>query len=136
MMINIYVDCDGTLVKYSTARFRVRVEAGVNQGLTDLEAWLDAAEVIPRPLNYRLLRWLKNLPKDKYRLILWTNRNPGLIDATMRNLGKWAEIFDDFSFNGTGSAMSNKYGLMDGFVIDDEPRYVRCGSIGGLQVVW
>jgi len=135
-MITIYVDVDGTLIKYRTARFTIAVDRGVNNGQTHLDAWIDATQVIPRPLNLRLLRWLRSLPRDKYRVVLWTNRNPALEAATMKNLGKWTKVFDGFSFNGTAGQEANKYGLMDGFVIDDEPRYVKCGALGGVQIIW
>ena len=132
-MLNIYCDVDGTLVKKQTAKFDAAIAKNKTTDNTWLDAWIEAVRTTPRPLNLKLLRWLRGLPKDKYRVIMWTNRSPELAEATIRNIGKWADVFDEFSFNGYPNK-SKWDEIVEGFVIDDEPKFISNGTKGGCVV--
>jgi len=65
---------------------------------------------------------------DKYTLRLWTNRNYVLQEKTLTNLGSFKNIFDSFSFYG-GKKKKSK---VEGIVIDNNPKYLNCGELGGI----
>ena len=120
--MDLYVDMDGTVLKPVKAN-----------GLQD---WMDKiAGGKCSALNLGLLRWLKDRKAEGHTLYVWTDRSPELYSATMRNLGKWSGLFDMGSFNGDGVCCKVK-SMVDGFVIDDKDRYVKCGRHGGMQIVW
>jgi len=82
----------------------------------------------PRPpLNFDLLKLFAD-NMDKYVLRLWTNRNLDLQENTVKNLGIFKNIFDSFYFHG-GEKKHNK---VEGVVIDNNPKYLSCGELGGI----
>jgi len=81
----------------------------------------------PAPLNIKLLKFFAN-NMDKYTLRLWTNRNYVLQEKTLTNLGSFKNIFDSFSFYG-GKKKKSK---VEGIVIDNNPKYLNCGELGGI----
>ena len=120
--MDYYVDMDGTVLAPTPA--------------TGLQDWMNKiASGQCSKLNLGLLRWLEQRKAEGHTLYVWTDRSPELYSATMRNLGKWSRLFDMGSFNGDGEGGKAK-SMVDGFVIDDKDRYVKCGRHGGMQVSW
>ena len=85
----------------------------------------------PAPLNIKLLTFFAN-NMDKYVLRLWTNRNCGLRKKTLMNLEPFKNVFDSFNFY-AGKKKCNK---VEGVVIDNNPKYLSCGELGGILYKW
>jgi len=81
----------------------------------------------PAPLNIGLLKFFAN-NMDKYALRLWTNRNYDLREKTLMNLRPFKNIFDSFQFY-AGKKDESK---VEGVVIDNNPKYLHCGELGGI----
>ena len=86
-------------------------------------------------LNLNLLRWLKARKAEGHTIIMWTDRDADMQQHTLKNFGKWGYLFDEFSFNGDGICGKIKNSV-DGFVIDDKERYIKCGLKGGMIINW
>jgi len=65
---------------------------------------------------------------DKYALRLWTNRNSDLQKKTLMNIESFKNVFDSFHFHG-GEKKKTK---VEGVVIDNNPKYLKCGEFGGI----
>jgi hypothetical protein len=117
-----YVDVDGTLIKAMDS--------------SNLREWTRKVMHKHNPLNLQLLRWLKDRKAEGHTLYLWTDRNAELEIYTMRNLGKWGNLFDGAFFNGDNGLGGKFTGKVDGFVIDDKERFVKCGTKGGMVIDW
>lgn len=85
----------------------------------------------PPPLNVPLLRFFEE-HSDRYTLRLWTNRNEGLVQKTKEDLGKFTSLFDSFEFY-EGVKIDSK---VEGVVIDNTPKYLKCGELGGIHYEW
>ena len=81
----------------------------------------------PAPLNVPLLEWFARRI-NKFSIRLWTNRNFELRKKTLENLGPFKSLFDSFHFY----AGKKKYSKVEGIVIDNNPKYLHCGELGGL----
>ena len=79
------------------------------------------------PLNKPLLEWFAR-KMNKFSIRLWTNRNYDLRKRTLENLGPFKSLFDSFHlYSG-----EKKYSQVEGIVIDNNPKYLHCGKLGGL----
>ena len=128
MLIN--VDCDGVLVpnSHESSLFERCKQHGL--GFEDTsEVWNWYERLVhnnPLPLNIQLLNWL-SLQKDKgHSIRLWTNRMYTLRRTTIDNLGNWKSLFDSFQFH-SGRKLASR---VDGVVIDNDPKYLKCGEFG------
>lgn len=113
--MNIYVDFDGTIAGYLYA------PDGAFRNYVWWRANIDAC----RPLRTWLLRLLSLARRLGARIILWTDRNEDLRDMTVRNLGKWAGLFDEMQFR----SGQKTYDRLLGLIIDDNPAYRHCGRM-------
>ena len=59
---------------------------------------------------------------------MWTNRNHELHKYIMRDLKEWSPMFDKFQYY----AGQKEKSLVEGVVIDNELRYMKCGEKGGI----
>ena len=84
------------------------------------------------PLNVNLLKHLDSLRQEGHVIRLLTNRNVDLRQTTINTLNGYSKIFDSFTFcNGL-----KKNHKVEGIMIDNEKKYLSCGSQGGIHYVW
>jgi hypothetical protein len=126
----IYVDCDGVLLSSELDNwFKNRIEeVGFKNAIKEYEEmYVDDLEV-----NIKLIKLLINLKKRKnVRVVLWTNRGETERDMTMSNLGEYWNVFDEVMFR-EGQKKNDK---LNGIVVDNEERYLKCGE-RGILVDW
>jgi beta-glucosidase-like glycosyl hydrolase len=129
-----YVDVDGTLLCGSLNTWFVNERARGHLTFDELVAtYTKKMSAITRMgKNEDLFRELEDMKRNGARLILWTNRDRGLRNATQSQLGHWWELFDDHLFR-SGQKIHD---VLDGVVIDDEYRHARCGQLGFRHIVW
>lgn len=86
----------------------------------------------PLPIvNHNLLAYLHGLTQSGNVVRLLTNRNYELKNRTLETLGSYASIFDSFTFC---DGMKKNY-RVEGIMIDNEKKYLSCGSQGGIHYV-
>ncbi len=122
----IYVDVDGTLLSGSLdLEFKKRSAV---EAFSSVLAWYENCGVDDLALNMELIVKLVDLKEQGYELILWTNRGVANIEMTRRNLGIYWHMFSSHEFH------DGKKGkcVLDGFVIDNEEKYLACGLSGVL----
>jgi hypothetical protein len=88
--------------------------------------------LLPPPLNTNLLLHLEDLRQEGHVIRLLTNRNKDLVKTTFETLDGYAKIFDKFTFCG-GMKFQTR---VEGIMIDNETKYLNCGSQGGIHYVW
>jgi hypothetical protein len=84
------------------------------------------------PLNTPLLLHLEGLRQEGHVIRLLTNRNKDLVKTTFATLNGYAKIFDKFTFC-DGMKKNHR---VEGIMIDNEKKYLSCGSEGGIHYVW
>lgn len=84
------------------------------------------------PLNTDLLLHLDSLRQEGNTIRLLTNRNKDLMKTTFKTLNGYVQIFDSFTFC-DGLKKNHK---VEGIMIDNEVKYLSCGSQGGIHYVW
>lgn len=84
------------------------------------------------PLNTTLLRYYESLRRDGHIIRLLTNRNYELRNKTIQTLGEWVGMFDSLTFCDGKKSQTRVEGLM----IDNETKYLKCGSLGGIHYVF
>lgn len=77
------------------------------------------------PINIPLLKFFEE-NSDRFVFRLWTNRNLGLRKRTIETLGGWKSLFDSFEFH-EGDKISSR---PEGIIIDNDPKYLKCGEVG------
>lgn len=133
MIIN--VDFDGVLVpnhiEHSLIEMVSIYDYTIEDKTSNLWDWYDkVVHSTLLPLNIPLLKWLSELREDGHIIRLWTNRNYTNKKPTLDNLGEWVGIFDKATFY-SGYKIDEQ---VEGIVIDNNPKYLSCGSQGGLLV--
>lgn len=84
------------------------------------------------PLNTSLLRYYDSLRQDGHVIRLLTNRNYELREKTISILGEWVGLFDTLTFCDGKKSQTRVEGLM----IDNEKKYLKCGSLDGIHYVF
>lgn len=84
------------------------------------------------PLNTNLLMCFESLRMEGHTIRLLTNRSQDLKKITVSTLNGYAKVFDSFTFCG---GMKKNY-RVEGIMIDNEKKYLTCGSEGGIHYVW
>ena len=131
LMVN--VDFDGVLIpNYFEKKLIERLSGKslddkISRFRTDVFDWyIDMVNTSPlAPLNVPFLRFFEK-NSDRFALRLWTNRNQGLVQKTINNLGRFKSLFDSFSFF-EGNKIASR---VEGVVIDNDPKYLNCGEYG------
>jgi len=120
LLINL--DFDGVLIPNDFEK-RLLHNGEMRMSIDDYIRMVNTSPLAP--LNFELLRFFaRNM--DKYALRLWTNRNYDLRKRTLLNLEPFIYIFDSFHFYGG----EKKFNLIEGIVIDNNPKYLKCGEFG------
>lgn len=127
---SVFVDFDGTLVDSSADReFSSLVrQIGFDAAVAEYNGRPVADDL---KLNTELIGVLTQLAERGNRLVLWTNRGPAQVSATLRNLGCYASLFAEFRFRDGAKGGD----VLDGVVVENDPRYVGCG-VDGVLVDW
>ncbi len=115
--MDIFVDCDGCLVDdRADQAFKAKM---AEDGLFEALDWYQDNCPDNLELNVALYLQLVQYKAEGHRIVLWTNRGEGQIDATLRNLSMWgiADMFDAFVF-GDGNKTLAQRG--EGIYIDNE----------------
>ena len=124
----IHVDIDGVLVDgtidESIAPFAKANGLGFNDGSILWSLHETHVADNPSKLNIPLLKHLSVLRDMGHHLKVWTDRPYTVRARTIDNLGSWAGIFDDFSFN-SGKKIFTKD---EGVIIDDNLKFEGCGE--------
>lgn len=130
MIIN--VDCDGVilsnrleelLIQYSTKN---RLSMEESSSIWDWYNKLVNSSHLKR--NDPFLKYLNQLKEMGHSINLWTNRNYELHESTLRELGPFTSIFNDFLYyNG-----SKHRSQVEGIVIDNNSKYLHCGEKGSV----
>lgn len=122
----IYVDVDGTLLDGSLdLLFKERCKS---EDFSIVLNWYENCEVDNLLINMDLVNELIELKEMGYELVLWTNRGVKNKEMTKRNLGIYWNMFNSHEFH------DGKKGkcVLDGFVYDNESKYLNCGVMGKL----
>jgi hypothetical protein len=139
MTLLVNVDFDGVLIpNYFEKQLIERLsgivlEDKISDFQTDVFDWyIKMVNTSPlAPLNTGLLRFFAQ-NKDKFALRLWTNRNDDLMRKTLSNLEPFKSTFDSFEFH-AGHKIDSR---VEGMVIDNTPKYLTCGELGGIHYEW
>jgi hypothetical protein len=122
------VDCDGTTLSGRADRYFRQLCDEIGNAAA-VERFLKECPDDLR-VNWGLVRWLSAKKAEGWTLVLWTNRSEELRERTLRNLGSVAELFSAFLFRG-----GEKGGdVIHGVVVDNEARYLACGTDGGVLI--
>lgn len=126
----VYVDFDGTLAdaKHDN-EFKKRVK---EEGMEKTMQWYNATKVSNLELNKVLIERLQQMKEKGIEIILWTNRGEAQKEMTVENLGKNAELFSEMQFRSGAKGKDS----LDGFVFDNEEKYLACGKEGGELITF
>jgi hypothetical protein len=127
LLINI--DFDGVLIPNSCFEEKAIHNGSMQMSVDDYIKMIDTSPIAP--LNIELLKFFAN-NINKFALRLWTNRNYNLQKRTLLNIGPFKSVFDSFHFYNGEKEKSQ----VEGVVIDNNPRHLRCGELGGLLYKW
>jgi len=117
-----YIDCDGCVLK------KFPVPKQLQGGPYALLWWKRNLE--PTPVVKRRLPLLYFLHFMGVKLVLWTNREWGHSEITLKALGKHIRVFSLLRFRGGIKILDR----LDGPVMDDDSAYLACGAGCGLLV--
>lgn len=128
-----FIDMDGTILK----KFRlpggdeclVGDSRTLLNGMSALEWW--KANLQPTAVIKRRLPLLYLLKALGVKLIVWTNRCPQHETVTRKALGVHARLFNHMLFY---DGQKGKCNWLLGPVLDDDPKYLPCGTGRGLLV--
>jgi hypothetical protein len=133
--IIVNIDYDGVLINNNVEQILTERlnHIPIGHNLTSLQSeifnwYVDVVNHLPTSsINTSLLNFFAQ-HRDKYVLRLWTNRQLGLKHKTLEELHGYQHLFDTYQFY-EGDKYNSK---VEGIVIDNDPKYLRCGQYGGI----
>ena len=128
MIIN--VDFDGVVIPSDFEKRFFHVDGSWK---VSIDEYVRMVNESPTPqVNHKLLVYLHELSEIGHVIRLFTNRNYELEKKTSMVLDSYKSIFDSFLFC-EGLKSKTK---VEGVVVDNEEKYLSCGSQGGILYQW
>jgi hypothetical protein len=128
MIINS--DFDGVLIPADFEKKFFNVDKSWR---VSIDEYVRMVHEAPTPvINTSLLSFYNSLKEEGHVIRLLTNRNYEMEKCTRKVLGNYVSIFDSMIFCGG----MKKTRIVEGLVIDNEEKYLSCGSQGGILYQW